>query len=150
MCSGIVDWRRSDQGRSTARAYGKWAARLDPGNADYRNHWSLLRPGRPRSGYRHCDITKTAVQLNPHSADYWFDLADAYQVLGDTANQTAALERAIQADSMTPDVAWEAANLYLVQGQNEKALREFRVVMANDSSLAGSAIQYLLAYSILM
>jgi hypothetical protein len=43
---------------------------------------------------------------------------------------------------MTPDVAWEAANLYLVQGQNDKALREFRVVMANDSSLAGTSIQF--------
>ena len=35
---------------------------------------------------------------------------------------------------MTPDVAWEAANFYLVQGENEKALREFRVVIANDPS----------------
>ena len=85
---------------------------------------------------------QAAVQLNPHSARYWFDLAGAYQVLGDTANQTAALERAIQADSMTPDVAWEAANLYLVQGENEKALREFRVVIANDPSLAEAAIQF--------
>jgi hypothetical protein len=43
---------------------------------------------------------------------------------------------------MTPDVAWEAANLYLVRGENEKALREFRVVMANDPSLASTAIQF--------
>ncbi len=43
---------------------------------------------------------------------------------------------------MTPDVAWEAANLYLVQGENDKALREFRVVMANDPSLASSAIRF--------
>jgi hypothetical protein len=69
-------------------------------------------------------------------------LASAYQVLGDTANQTVALESAIQADSMTPDVAWEAANLYLVRGENEKALREFRVVLANDPSLAATAIRY--------
>jgi hypothetical protein len=52
------------------------------------------------------------------------------------------LEHAIEADPTTPDVAWEAANFYLVQGDNEKALREFRVVMANDPSLAGLAIQY--------
>ena len=43
---------------------------------------------------------------------------------------------------MTPDVAWEAANLYLVQGENEKAMREFRVVIANDPSLADAAIQF--------
>jgi tetratricopeptide (TPR) repeat protein len=85
---------------------------------------------------------KAAVQLNPHAARFWFDLASAYQVLGDTANQTAALEHAIQADSMTPDVAWEAANLYLVQGETQKALREFRVVIANDSPLAPAALQF--------
>lgn len=120
----------------------RWAAKLDSGNADYQNHlgryFDLVArdPGTAVSHYQ------TAVQLNPHSARYWFDLASAYQVLGDTAKQTAALEHAILADSMTPDVAWEAANLYLVQGENEKALREFRVVLANDISLAGIAIQY--------
>jgi tetratricopeptide (TPR) repeat protein len=118
------------------------AAWLDPYDADYRNHlgryYDLVArdPGAAVGQYR------AAVQLNPHSARYWFDLAGAYQVLGDTANQTSALEHAIQADAMTPDVAWEAANLYLVQGENEKALREFRVVIANDLSLTDAAIQF--------
>src|SRR5271165_4675011 len=118
------------------------AAKLDPGNADYRNHLGRyydLVSREPATAVRYY---KAAAQLNPHSARYWFDLAGTYQVLGDTPNQTAALEQAIHADSMTPDVAWEAANLYLVQGENAKALREFSVVMANDTSLAGSAVQY--------
>jgi tetratricopeptide (TPR) repeat protein len=118
------------------------SAWLDPGNADYRDHLGRyydLVARDPASAVGHY---RAAVQLNPHSARYWFDLASAFQVLGDTANQTAALESAIHADSMTPDVAWEAANLYLVQGENEKALREFRVVLANDSSLAPTAIQF--------
>src|SRR5580658_5936582 len=118
------------------------AAWLDPANADFRNHVGryydlVVRDPATAIGYY-----QAAVQLNPHSARYWFDLASAYQVLGDTRNQTAALERATQADSMTPDVAWEAANLYLVQGENQKALREFRVVMANDTSLAEAAVQF--------
>lgn len=118
------------------------AARLDPGNAEYRD-----RLGRFYDLVSHDPASavgqyKAAVQLNPHSATYWFDLASAYQVLGDTLNQTSALERAIQEDSMTPDVAWQAANLYLVQGENEKALREFRVVLANDSALAPAAMQF--------
>src|SRR5216684_2617427 len=118
------------------------AARLDAGNADYRNHlgryYALVArdPGAAIEPYR------AAVQLNPHSARYWFDLASAYQVLGDMGGQTSALEHAIEADPTTPDVAWEAANLYLVQGENEKALREFRVVLGNDPSLAGPAIQF--------
>jgi tetratricopeptide (TPR) repeat protein len=117
------------------------AAWLDPGDASYRNHLGRyfdLVAREPASAVRQYKI---AVALNPHSARYWFDLAGAYQVLGDVTNQTAALERAIQADSMTPDVAWEAANLYLVQGDTEKALHEFRVVLAGDTSLAEAAIQ---------
>ncbi len=115
---------------------------FDPGNADYRDRLGRfydLEVHDPASA-----VTQygAAVALNPHSAAFWFDLARAFQVLGDSTKQTAALEGAIHADSMTPDVAWEAANLYLVQGENQKALREFRVVLANDASLAPSAIQF--------
>jgi tetratricopeptide (TPR) repeat protein len=120
----------------------QWAARLDPGNADYRNHLGRYYDLVTRDPNSAVAQYKAAVQLNPHSARYWFDLASAYQVLGDTGNQTSSLEHAIQADATTPDVAWEAANLYLVQGENEKALREFRVVIANDPSLGYAAIQF--------
>lgn len=120
----------------------RYAARLDPGNADYRNHLGRYYDLVARDPATAVGYYQAAVQLNPHSARYWFDLASAYQVLGDTLHQTGALEHAIQADSMTPDVAWEAANLYLVQGENDKAMREFSVVLANDPTLAGSAIQF--------
>jgi tetratricopeptide (TPR) repeat protein len=118
------------------------AARFDAGNADYRNHlgryYALVArdPGAAIEPYR------AAVQLNPHSARYWFDLASAYQVLGDVSKQTWALEHAIEADPTTPDVAWEAANFYLVQGDDQKALREFHVVLENEPSLANPAIQF--------
>jgi tetratricopeptide (TPR) repeat protein len=118
------------------------SAWLDPSNADARDHLGRYYDLVARDPAAALEQFRAAVQLNPHSARYWFDLASTFQVLGDTANQTAALERAILADSMTPDVAWEAANLYLVQGENEKALREFRVVLANDPSLAPMAIQF--------
>lgn len=118
------------------------AARLDPGNAEYRNHLGRYYALVARDPAAAVEPYQAAVQLNPHSARYWFDLASAYQILGDAASQTAALEHAIAADPTTPDVAWEAANLYLVQGENEKALREFRVVLASDPSLAGAAVQF--------
>jgi hypothetical protein len=118
------------------------AIALDPWNADYRNHlgryFSLVArdPGAAIQPFR------AAVQLDAHAARYWFDLASAYQVLGDVSHQTEALERAIQADPTTPDVAWEAANFYLVQGDEAKALREFRVVLQNEPTLADPAIQF--------
>jgi hypothetical protein len=116
------------------------AAWLDPGNADYRNHLGRYYDLVAHDPASAIGYYLSAVQLNPHSSRYWFDLANAYQILGDIPKQTEALEHAIQTDSMTPDVAWEAGNLYLVQGEDEKALREFRVVIANDTTLDVAAL----------
>jgi Flp pilus assembly protein TadD, contains TPR repeats len=117
------------------------AVRLDPGNAEFRHRIGRYYDLVARDPASALGEFKVAVQLNPHSARYWFDLSSAYQILGDIPNQTSALEHAIQADSMTPDVAWEAGNLYLVQGENEKALRELRVVIANDPYIGDAALQ---------
>jgi tetratricopeptide (TPR) repeat protein len=118
------------------------AVALDPGNADYRNHLGRYYAMVARDPDAAIAPYRAAVQLDPHSARYWFDLASAYQILGDVSNQTLALEHAIQADPTTPDVAWEAANFYLVQGDDAKALREFRVVLQNEPTLADPAIQF--------
>jgi tetratricopeptide (TPR) repeat protein len=136
-----LEFIASFAGNRTGLTWLKSAAWLDPLNADYHDHLGRYYDLVARDPVSAIGQYEKAVHLNQHSASYWFDLASAYQVLGDTANQTTALERAILADSKTPDVAWEAANLYLVQGDSEKALREFRVVMANDTSLAAPAIQ---------
>ena len=118
------------------------AVRFDADNADYRDHlgryYAMVArdPGQAIQHYR------AAAQINPHSARYWFDLASAYQVLGEIQNQTWALQHAVEADPTTPEVAWEAANFYLVQGENEKALHEFRVVLENDPPRADFAMQY--------
>jgi len=118
------------------------AARLDPGNAEYRDHLGRYYALVAGDSTAAIEPYRAAVGLNPHSARYWFDLASAYQVLGDTSNQTWALEHAIEADPTTPDVAWEAANFFLVQGDDQKALREFNVVLENEPSLADRAIQF--------
>src|SRR3984885_14074234 len=118
------------------------AARLDPGDADYHHLIGRYYDVVVHDPTSAIEPYRAAVQLNPHSARFWFDLANAYQVLGDITGQTAALERAIEADPTTPDVAWEAANNYQVRGENEKALREFRVVLSYDPSLIASAIQF--------
>jgi hypothetical protein len=141
-------------GLAATRLLGSWfgdrvdqsslqrAVRLDPGNADFRDHLGRYYALVVRDPAAAIAPYQAAVQLNPHSARYWFDLASSYQVLADPVNQTSALEHAIEADPTTPDVAWEAANLYLVQGQTAKALREFRVVLANDPSLINPAINF--------
>jgi cytochrome c-type biogenesis protein CcmH/NrfG len=117
------------------------AVRLSPGNADYRHRlgrYFAFVSGNPRAAV---ESYLSATRLNPHQARYWFDLAVAYQVLGDAENQRQSLERAVQVEPTAPDVAWEAANFFLVDGDIERALREFHVVIANDPFLPTLALQ---------
>ena len=120
-----ADWMGSRPQLGSLRA----ATRLDPGNALYRHRLGRYYDLVARDPEAAIAQYQAAVRLNPHDAHYWLELADAYQVLGDLNSQTHAIEQAVQSDPTTPDVAWEAANLYLVQGQNEKAFREFHVVL---------------------
>jgi tetratricopeptide (TPR) repeat protein len=116
------------------------AVRLSPGNADYRHrlgrYFAFVAGDAPSA----IASLRKAVELNPHDAHYWFDLAAAYQVTGDTAGQRTALDRALQAEPTAPDVAWEAANFFLIDGDIDRALGEFRVVIANDNGLKDAAL----------
>ena len=84
---------------------------------------------------------KTATQLNPYQSNYWLDLAGAYQLAGRSDDQVEAIQRAAAADPMTPHVAWQAANFFLVQGDVAKALPYFRPVFANDPDSVDYALQ---------
>jgi tetratricopeptide (TPR) repeat protein len=116
------------------------AASLQPGNAEYRNHigrYFSLAQDWPEAAQNY----RAAVALNPHRATYWLDLATAYQFLGNRVAQQTALEHAISADAWTPEVAWQAANLYLSVGDTDRAMREFRVVLGSDPYLPPAALQ---------
>jgi tetratricopeptide (TPR) repeat protein len=117
------------------------AARLSAGNADYRyrlGRYFEFVAGDPQAAIENL---QAAVALNPHNAHYWLDLAAAHQVTGDIAGQRVSLERALQAEPTVPDVAWEAANFFLVDGEVDRALREFHVVIENDISLVDAALR---------
>jgi tetratricopeptide (TPR) repeat protein len=113
---------------------------LEPGNAEYRfrvGRYLRLVDGNASAA---AASYRAAVSLNPHQARYWFDLAATYQLLGYTDGQKDALEHAIDADPNTPEVAWQAANFYIVQGDMGKAMKELRVVLANDPYLPAVAL----------
>ncbi len=108
------------------------AARLEPWNAEpywELGRYSLFVAQDPTAAVSNLEA---AVAFNPHVARYWLDLATAYQVAGDVPRQRSALEQGLQAEPTAPDVAWEAANFYLVQNDLARALSLFRVVMTND------------------
>jgi hypothetical protein len=117
------------------------AIHLEPGDAEY---YDLLGRHLALSGSTLEEAVsnyRKGTDLNPYDARYWLDLAGAYQLLGRTHEQGESVERAVQADPTTPHVAWEAANFFLVQGDRERALRYFRVVLANDPEAVDSTLQ---------
>ena len=116
------------------------ATRWQPSNADYRHRLGRYFFLIQRSPEAAAESYRAAVALNPFAARYWFDLAAAYQWLGNTGQQREALEHALAADSSTPDLAWEAANFYLVQGEPDKALHRFRMVMETEPNLIPQAV----------
>src|SRR5206468_7495239 len=106
------------------------AVRLDPGSAEYRytlgiHHLKLQSPAAA------LPWLKSATLLNPHSAKYWIDLAAAEQLLGDSAGETAATNRALAVDPRSPGIAWQAANLFLAQGLVGDAMKQFHTVLEN-------------------
>jgi len=117
------------------------AVRLSPGNADYRHRLGRYFAFVAADPLTAIESLRAAVELNPHDARYWFDLAAAYQVTGDLASRRAALDRALLAEPTAPDVAWEAANFFLIDGDIDRALREFHVVIENEVSLVDAALR---------
>ena len=117
------------------------AVRLAPGNSEYHHRLGRYLTLVAQDLTAGMSEFRTAAALNSHVAAYWLDLARGYQFLGDRQQQKQALERAVLADPRTPEVTWEAANFYLVQGDVERALRQFRVVVENDRERALSALR---------
>jgi hypothetical protein len=117
------------------------AVRFSPGNADYRHRLGRYLEFVSEDPQAAVENLRAAVALNPHDAHYWFDLAGAYQVTGDIASQRTALDHALQAEPTAPDVAWEAANFFLIDGEIDRALSEFRVVIENEASLVDASLR---------
>jgi hypothetical protein len=108
------------------------AVALDPSDAGYHNRlgyylmFSDQRPDLAIPQYR------TAVALNSHIADYWLELASAYELTGAGEEQARALDQAYQVDPKTPEVSWEVANAFLMRGDEQKAFGMFRTALQSD------------------
>lgn len=114
---------------------------LSPGDAHYRHRlgrYFAFVAANPQTAVENYLI---AARLNPHEARFWFDLASAQRVVGNSDGQRVAIERAVEAEPTAPDVAWEAANFFLVTGDNERAFHEFRAVVDNEPNLSDAAYQ---------
>jgi tetratricopeptide (TPR) repeat protein len=117
------------------------ATRLDPGDAvSFHNIGRIELLGRARPQIA-LPWLETATRLNPHVATYWLDLALARQAVGETALERQDLFHALEAAPRTPEIAWQAANLFLGQGSPDDAMSAFRLVIENDPSMVSLAIE---------
>jgi len=119
----------------------KRAVRLDPGNAEARyrlGKFELLARQSPQSAL---SWLESAAGLDPHAGRYWTDLAIVQASLGESDSEQRSLQHALEVDSHTPEIAWDAANLYLALGAIDQAMKEFHVVFENDATLTWPALR---------
>jgi tetratricopeptide (TPR) repeat protein len=117
------------------------AIRLQPQDA---NNYDLLGQyfmWEAQDAHAAASQFQQAVRLNPYASSYWLHLAQAESSLGDDGEQAIAIQKAITVDPTTPEVAWAAANFFLVQGKTDRALDQLAVVVRNDRSMAETALE---------
>ena len=116
------------------------AAELEPGNAEYEHLLGALYFFGREDPAQALEHYRRAAALNPYVARYFLDLAVVYHWQSRSDDERQSLERAVWLDPKTPNVAWEAANFYLTQGDTVAALRQFRIVVENTSAQSTSAL----------
>ncbi len=117
--------------------------RLAPGNADYGLLLARTRTLGLLDFPRGIAEYQRALALNPYSSRGWLDLAAAYQIAGDASHQSQSMQRAVQMDPTTPNVAWEVATFYIVQGDVPKAAPHYRTVLSSQGSETRAVLEIL-------
>ncbi len=86
---------------------------------------------------RQIDLEKSArylrgaIRQNPLEQEYWLQLARVLQRMGEDAISQQAVEKAIRVFPTAYRGRWMAANLFLQQGDLEKALPHFSYILAH-------------------
>ena len=110
------------------------ATQLAPGNAEFAHMLGLqLLESLPDRDRAIAEL-RTAANLTPYVAQYWLDLASAYQLAGNLPEQKAALENALRAEPNNPDITAESAQYYLVEGDTQRSLDLLRRTLEMDPS----------------
>jgi len=100
-------------------------------------YW-LIAAQQPETAIPHFE---RATELNPLSGRYWARLAIAYQQAGKSESASQAMDRGLRADPTTPEMLWQAANVSVFLGQQEKALDAIRRYVDSVPDQVPSAAQ---------
>jgi tetratricopeptide (TPR) repeat protein len=116
------------------------ALTLAPGNAEYHHRYASYLFFAQQDREQAIKHYHRATELNPRLTTAWLERALAHHALNQTSQQNLALERALAVDPRTPDVAWEAGQQHLANGQTDAALRQFRAVIEHDPESGAQAL----------
>jgi tetratricopeptide (TPR) repeat protein len=123
------------------------AARLEPGNALYWERLGLYEALDLEDQSLSSAVAdlRHAVELNPRSAGFHDELANAYERQGDYASAQDQYELAVQVYPKSADAAWSDGNFLLRRGQLTAGFKLIRRALKIDSSLTVGAISECLA-----
>ncbi|OGP93208.1 MAG: hypothetical protein A2156_13985 [Deltaproteobacteria bacterium RBG_16_48_10] len=122
------------------------AIRLSPSNPEPYYRLGLLY----QWDIRHIDLKESAhyfrkaIERNPLEQEYWLQLARIFQRMGESSVSQRALENALEVFPTGFRGRWMSANLFLQQGDTEKALLHFSYILAhypNQSSLVYDVLE---------
>ncbi|GEM_PF-901566 len=118
------------------------AISLEPDRAEYRDmlgrqYMFSLDSYDPQ---RAVDTLRVAVQLNPGVAEYWMDLATAYDSLGRKKDSVECVNIARSHDPRNPQVAWTTGNIRAEAGDIPSALDAWKQAIEEDPSRELAAI----------
>jgi hypothetical protein len=110
------------------------AIHLEPDRAEYRNQLGFyyMNPAE------HYDPAKAranflrATELNPAAAEYWLNLANAYQDQGLAKEAEKCVRIALQHDPRNPQLAWLSGNMKVVAGDIPGGLEDWRDSILGD------------------
>jgi len=104
----------------------------------------LLEEGKAREA---AEAYRKAVQLDPNSAQWQYNLSLALAKLGDKEGQKLALERSLQVDPNVAATHNDLGLLYLSDGKMSVAEREFRAALEIDPKFAEAQNNLGMVYS---
>ena len=88
---------------------------------------------------RAIEAYRTALSLDPRSADSWLDLASAYEVQNDTAAASDAYQQAKRVYPLSAEVSWRYGNFLLRTGNLRQAFAEVRRSLSVEPIRAAEA-----------
>jgi tetratricopeptide (TPR) repeat protein len=141
MWLAIRDYQATRLASALDIASLRQAITLAPRNAAYQNllcRFLLFDRQEATAAIPHC---RRATELDSHNSAFWLDLALGYYSVGAPDLQRQAILSAIAVDPTTPDVAWTAANFFLLQNDIPSALHQFSIVIANDPGKVTPALE---------